>query len=283
MVVEATYRNSGKIGLISLILFGIVLLFSFRDSPLYQLWDTPIIYLIIIILLTGIIFFIKSVLLLVEAKPINRTANMGKVEWALNCGKKVAVGLALICIGKIMIFYGDPLYFYFGWEFDEIGSILIFIAWIINIISASIFLSGLRVVSWLKIWAASIILIVVGFSLPALYIIGTWTGILLVMAGLFLALFATGTMLSMTQESVAISRIRNAVALKGFAPNEAEEIILNVAGILKAGKYKHLDGSESLVQAVADISTSPAEWTKFTDGELVSVIEFVAQDRKKSM
>lgn len=280
---EATYRNSGKIGLISLILFGIVLLFSFRDSPLYQLWDTPIIYLIIIILLIGIILFIKSVLLLVEAKPINRTANMGKVEWALNCGKKVAVGLALICIGKIMIIYKDPLYFYFGWGFDDIGNILIIIAWLINIISASIFLSGLRVMSCLKILAASIILFVVGLLGLSHDFMGTEISMLSLMAGLLLFLFAIGTMFSMTQESVAISRIRNAVALKGFAPNEAEEIILNVEGILKAGKYKHLDGSESLVQAVADISTSPAEWTKFTDDELVSVIEYVAQDRKKSM
>jgi len=201
MVVEATYRNSGKIGLIGLILIGIVFLFTFRISPLEQPSDTPIFYLITIVLLIGIVFLIGSVILLLEAKPITRTANMGKVEWALHCGKKVAVGLSLIVIGKIMIFYEAPLLFYTNWEFDEIGNILIITAWIINLISASIFLSGLRVMSCLKILAASIILFVVGLLGLSHDFMGTEISMLSLMAGLLLFLFAIGTMFSCLENS----------------------------------------------------------------------------------
>jgi len=104
---------------------------------------------------------------------------------------------------------------------------------------------------------------------------------LLLIPGLLLLLFSIGTMFSETKQSIFISQIRNTVAQMGFAPKEVEEITSDVVRYLKIGKYKRLEGSEGLVEVVAAISVSPAEWTEITGPELVSVIKDVLEIRER--
>lgn len=135
------------------------------------------------------------------------------------------------------------------------------------------------VVLWQTTLITSILFIYLSYTL--MYVLDDTGFGLLLIPGLLILLFSIGTMFSETKQSIFISQIRNTVAQMGFAPKEVEEITSDVVRYLKIGKYKRLEGSEGLVEVVAAISVSPAEWTEITGPELVSVIKDVLEIRER--
>jgi TM2 domain-containing membrane protein YozV len=97
-------------------------------------------------------------------------------------------------------------------------------------------------------------------------------------------LFTASIMRAEQLQATAVSSIRNTIAHMGFAPNEVEDITMDVVRILKAGgDYRISGNSPGLLGQMSDAVVSAANWTKFSGAELSSVIKTVLdiRDRKK--
>ena len=275
---DFTFRNSGILGLIGLILiFGIGGIILGQNDAIGAL-----------IVLTGVVFIIASIFVLLAAKPMSSTTSVSKNEWFLHYGKKTAIGLVVIGIGTVLVSNAEYLLIRTNWEFDLIGYLIIIIGLFTVIVSLLSILTGYSnstppntymqfeensrksVFFWILMviadFAALFLLFKIGPSLGGL-------GILLILIGLLLILPLLSIMMGASAQLNAIRRIRNTIVSMGYTDNEAEKITMDVVRFLKAsGTSLTRSGAGPLVPS----------WTEISGVELSTVINNVLDMRKVS-